>query len=248
MAKERNTTSHYRFNVDQGRVKRLLIPTGCSLIDRFLEGGLSSGKITLLYGEAETGKTTLAIQCSVNTARMGYKTIFVDSDGAFTPERLAQIARRDLNEISEEIILFRPLSFEEQGSVIDHLREYLTERFGLIVVDSVTSLYRRELKGDEGVFPLNRELNRQVATLRELSKEAGIPILLTSQVRSVPTPEGGDVAPVATRVLTFWSDYVIHLKRTMRRGIISAALEKPKGRIVECRLIIVEDGIRDYER
>ncbi|MFB0567888.1 MAG: ATPase domain-containing protein, partial [Candidatus Bathyarchaeia archaeon] len=61
------------------------IPTGCHALDRMLEGGLTRGDVTLVYGEAETGKTSLAIQCAVNTARIGYKAIFVDSDGTFSP-------------------------------------------------------------------------------------------------------------------------------------------------------------------
>jgi len=227
---------------------RLKIPTGCVVLDGLLEGGLSPRNITLIYGEAETGKTTLAIQCAVNAARLGCKTIFVDSDNAFSPERLSQIALGDLEEVSASIILVRPLSFTDQGAVIDQLEKYLTEKFGLVVVDTITSLYRSELGNTKETFALNRELNRQVATLAQVSKAYEISVLLTSQVRSVLSAETVEVTPVATRVLKFWSNFVISLKPTLQKNVILARVEKPARRGSRCHLIIGEDGIHDYTR
>jgi len=227
---------------------RARIPTGCNLLDRFLEGGLPPESITLVYGEAETGKTTFAMQCAVNTARSDCKTIFIDSDNTFAPERLSQIASLDLEDVSASIILIRPDSFGEQGTVIDSLEKYITEKFGLVAVDTVTSLYRSELGTAEESFALNRELNRQVATLAQISKARGISILLTSQVRSVPAAEITEVTPLATRVLDFWADYVIGLKRTLETNVILATLEKPLRRGSRFRLLLGEEGIHDYVR
>ncbi len=44
------------------------IQTGCECLDNYLGGGISPGNITLIYGEPETGKTTLAMQCAMNCA------------------------------------------------------------------------------------------------------------------------------------------------------------------------------------
>lgn len=224
------------------------ISTGCSGLDRILDGGLPLRKVTLIYGAAETGKTTLAIQCAANTARVGYKTIFMDSDNSFAPERLSQIALDDFDEVSASVILVRPSSFMEQGGVIDHLEEYLTPKFGLVVVDTITSLYRAELGTSQKTFTLNRELNRQVASLAEIAKSHQLTALMTSQVRSVPVPEGTDVVPVATRVLRFWSDFVIGLGSAEERGVVVATVEKPIERSSSCRLIMEEDGLHDYDR
>jgi len=219
------------------------------MLDRFLDGGLPPGNVILVYGAAETGKTTLAIQCAVNTARLGYKTIFIDSDNSFSPERLSQIASNDLDEVSASIILIKPFSFTDQGSVVDHLEEYLTAKFGLIIVDTVTSLYRAELGTTEETFTLNRELNRQVAALAQIAKSHRLVVLLTSQVRSLFIPkESSAVVPVAARVLKFWSDIVIGLDLTMQRGVVTATVKKPKEQSFSCRLVIEEDGIHDYNR
>ena len=71
-----------------GRALKRAITTGCGALDLLLDGGLPLGEVVLIYGEAETGKTTLAMQCATNAVRMGLKTLYVDSDGTFSPARL----------------------------------------------------------------------------------------------------------------------------------------------------------------
>ncbi|MDH5623603.1 MAG: AAA family ATPase, partial [Candidatus Bathyarchaeota archaeon] len=162
-----------------------LVPTGCGSLDKLLGGGFPADGVSLVYGEAETAKTSLAVQCAVNCARMGYKSLFIDSDGTFSSKRLSQIAYYDYEKISPLIILMRPTTFQEQIRVIDNLDEYVTRKFGLMVVDTITSLYRVELEGPKETFALNRELNRQVALLTQIVKTHKVAALITSQVRSV---------------------------------------------------------------
>ena len=81
------------------------IQTGCISLDKLLGGGFPAKTISLLYGEAETGKTSLAIQCAVNCARTKIKSIFIDTDGTLSYERLSQIAEYDFKQISPFIII-----------------------------------------------------------------------------------------------------------------------------------------------
>ena len=231
-------------------LRRRIIPTGCGSLDELLEGGLPADGVSLVYGEAETGKTSLAIQCTVNCARMDYKTIFIDSDGMFTSKRLSQIAYYDYEEISPRIILMRPTSFQEQALVADHLEEYTTEKVGLIVVDTVTSLYRAELGGEQKEsFALNRELNRQLACLAQIAKTRKIATLVTSQVRSILAQESVSMEPVATRVLKFWSDVVLNLKHSGQTRVVRAVLEKhpERKRLGSCYFRIERTGISDFK-
>lgn len=226
------------------------IPTGCDSLDEILGGGLPTGGVSLVYGEAETGKSALAVQCAVNCARMGYKSLFIDSDGTFSPKRLSQIAYYDYEKISPLMILMKPSTFQEQVTAIDHLEEYITKKFGLIVVDTITSLYRVELGGPKETFALNRELNRQVAFLAQIAKTHKVAALITSQVRSVFLEEQVGVEPVATRVLKFWSDIVLNLKPTGQTRVIKVLLEKhpERKRSVSCYVKIEGTGIRGYRR
>jgi DNA repair protein RadB len=225
------------------------IPTDCEAIDKTLEGGIPLQSVSVVYGEAETGKTTLAIQCAVNCARQGYKTLFVDCDRAFSARRLSQIAIGGFKDIAERIILMKPDNFVEQARVIDQLTDYITKSFALVVVDTITSLYRAEIaERPEKTFELNRELNRQMACLAQLARTQEIAVLMTSQVRSVFNVTYVGIEPVATRVLKFWADTIIAMKPTEKPQVIKAILEKSskKAPPLTCHLKIEETGIHEY--
>ena len=225
------------------------IPTGCKTIDRVLEGGLSSNNISLVYGEEETGKTTFALQCAANCARQGFKVLFIDCDSTFYAKRLSQIASEEFEKIAEQIILTRPTDFSEQTMIIDHLSDYVTKTFGLVVVDTITSLYRAKVSESPGkAFELNRELNRQLASLAQFVKIQKIAILMNSQVRTAFKEETVSIEPVAERVLKFWADAIICLKPTENQQIIKAIIEKSpaKAQPAMCHLRIEESGLREY--
>jgi len=203
-----------------------IIPTGCISLDKLLGGGLPAKTVSLIYGEAETGKTSLAVQCAVNCARRGIKTLFIDTDGTFSYERLSQIAEYDYQKISPLIIIGRPTTFQEQSKAIDSLEKVITDKFGLIVVDTVTSLYRVELDEPEETYAANRELNRQLAVLTQIAKTCEVAVLIVSQVRGVVSGKSIEMCPVATRVLNYWSEVVLDMKQTGQTRLIKVVREK----------------------
>jgi RecA/RadA recombinase len=223
------------------------ISTGIDYIDTHLGGGIPSEAITLIYGEPETGKSTLAIQCAFNCAMQGLKTLYVDCDNTFSPIRLAQIADEKFDDIAEKILLIKPLDFKEQTAVMDRIADYVTHNFGLIVIDTMNSLYGAkfaEAHSKAKAFNVNRELNRQLAFLAQTTKIQKIPIIINSQVRSVFSDPSGSVKPVANRVLTFWADNIISLKPTETK-IIKATIEKNNAKVsnLTCYIQIGERGI-----
>lgn len=224
-------------------------PTGCEKIDKTLGGGIHNQEVSLVYGEAETGKTTLAIQCAVNCARRNYKTLFVDCDGTFSARRFSQMVPRDFGDTGELIMLMTPKNFTEQGRIIDRLTDYINDSFGLLVIDTVTSLYRSEVSADsKKTFELNRELNRQIARLAQTAKTHKIAVLTTGQVRSAFEKATDSIEPVATRVLKFWADTIIAMKPTGKRSVIKAILEKTREKRgpLTFYLKIEETGIHEY--
>jgi RecA/RadA recombinase len=224
------------------------ILTGCSCIDSHLNGGISPESVTLVYGEPETGKSTLAMQCAVNCAMQGYKTLFVDCDNTFSAKRLSQLASGKFEEIADLIILIRPADFKEQTAVVERISEYTAKNFGLVVIDTFNSLYRAKVAESSGkAFGLNRELNRQLAILAQTAKTKKTPVIVTSQVHSVLDEPFHTVAPVATRVLKFWADTIIAMKPTENPQTIKAVLEETRQNPQEthCYLLIDETGIHD---
>lgn len=225
------------------------ISTGCKGLDNALEGGLTVGGISLIYGEAETAKTTLAMQCAVNCARKGYKVLFVDCDGTFSARRLSQIASEDFEKIAELIILAKPKDFKEQTAIVDQLPNYVAKGFGLVVFDTITYLYRLAVsEKPEKTFELNRELNRQMAWLAQVAKTRRIAVLVVSQVRSVFEDAYVSVEPVATRVLRFWADIIIAMKPTENTDIVKAMVEKKTeaSQPASFSLKIDKNGLSEY--
>ncbi|MGD0069994.1 MAG: AAA family ATPase [Candidatus Bathyarchaeia archaeon] len=224
------------------------IETGCRCIDINIGGGISPESVALIYGEPETGKTTLAIQCAVSCALQNYKTLFVDCDNTFSAKRLSQVSADRFDEVAEHIILIKPKDFREQTAVIERIQDYTTKNFGLIIIDTFTSLYGAKVADLSGkAFGVNRELNRQLAILAQTAKIRKIPVIITSQVRSVFDELNVSVAPVATRVLKFWADTIIAVKPTDYPQTIKAVLEKTREnkQEVTCYVQIGETGIRD---
>jgi DNA repair protein RadB len=223
------------------------ISTGCGCLDDNIAGGISQESVTLVYGEAETGKSTLAMQCAVDCALQNQKALYVDCDGTFSAKRLSQLASSKFDAVAELIILVKPKDFREQTAFIDRLEQYLVGNVGFVVFDTITSLYRVKVAEMEGkAFGLNRELNRQLALIAQAVKIKKVPVLMTSQVRSV-LDETASVEPVGTRVLKFWADTIIAMKPMENPQTIKAIIEKPKAELeVTCQLRIDLSGIHDY--
>lgn len=205
--------------------------------------------VSLIYGEAETGKSAFAMQCAVNCALQGSKTLFIDCDGTFSAKRLNQISRGKFDEIAELIVLLKPSSFREQTIVVDQLPNFIVKNVGLVVFDTITSLYRADVsESPEKAFSLNRELNRQVASLAQIAKTQKVAVVLVSQVHTVFKEEYVSIEPVATRVLKFWAETILNMKPTESPTIIKAILEKiaTGSHPVTCHLKIGESGISEY--
>ena len=222
------------------------LSSGSPAIDRLLGGGFPLHQISLLYGEAATGKTILSMQCVLEAARKEYKVFYLDSDQSFSVNRMERLAGG--RELAERIVLFRPEDFDEQGRIVENIENLLTKTPTLLVVDSITGLYRGGQVKPEGYFGRDRELNRQLAQLDALASRFAAWILLTGQVHSSPT--GGEwlVEPVATRTLRHWSDLILRLTQTPRPNVRDCFLEKKNGLDVSgnhCPFKITDEGIEE---
>src|SRR5437773_6187950 len=128
------------------------------------------------------------MQCVLEAARKEYKVFYLDSDQSFSVNRMERLAGG--RELAERIVLFRPEDFDEQGRIVENIENLLTKTPILLVVDSITGLYRGGQVKPEGYFGRDRELNRQLAQLDALASRFAAWILLTGQVHSSPT--GGE--------------------------------------------------------
>lgn len=188
------------------------IPTGSKILDKMLEGGYEKDVITTIYGPAGSGKTVLAMLCSISMARTGKKIIYIDTENSFSIERLKQIAL-DYKKILDNIVFLKPVSFEEQKKSFEKLKDLVNDKIGLIIVDTIAMLYRLELGQNDEVYEVNRTLGKQISYLSEIARKKNIPVLITNQVYS-NFEEKGKVNIVGGDILKYGSKCLIELQIT----------------------------------
>ena len=161
------------------------IPTGSKILDLMLNGGYEKDIITTIYGPAGAGKTTLGILCGINIAKSEKGVLYVDTEGGFSVERVKQICSHihlDHKKLLEKFIFLKPTTFEEQRKSFEKLNNLISDKIGIVLIDSIAMLYRLELGKNEDVYKVNRELGRQIGSLTEIARKKDIPVLVTNQV------------------------------------------------------------------
>ena len=69
------------------------ISTGSEYLNKFLNSGYEKGRISVIFGPAATGKTTLCMLAALATAKSGKKILFIDTENGFSVERLKQMSK-----------------------------------------------------------------------------------------------------------------------------------------------------------
>lgn len=234
----------------RGAVLSEILSTGCPRLDELLKGGLRTGELSLVYGEPGTGKTSLAIQISTEAARRGFRVLYVDGDRSFTHQRFSQIAGADWQMLGQYLLLFVPETFTEQASLIGNLENYLTSKTRLVILDTVTSLYRVAFSPTQKSFLLNRELNRQLACLSEIAIRYDLAVLAASQVHTGFSERVTRVEPVARRTLYHWAKTILVMKSSGRSRIKYVHLERHNAfetKVTSCILTITDKGLEGFE-
>lgn len=217
------------------------VSSGVGFVDDLLEGGFEADAITTIYGPAGAGKTNLALLASVSVAKHGKKVIFVDTEGGFSVSRLKQVLP-DYKKLLDRFVFLRPVNFEEQNKAVELLKNLVNNKIGLIVVDTMTMLYRlqRSFKEDDN---FNRDLSLQMLSLNEIARKHNIPVLLTSQVYS--SFDNGRVKIVGGDILLYTSKCLLELEPVVggRRRLV---LRKHRSIAGEKEAIfeIVQNGVK----
>ena len=185
------------------------VPLNINFIDKILGGGIETDAITTIYGPPGIGKTNFCI-LAMKAVDHNRKILFIDTEGSFSVERLKQVAP-EYEELLSRTIFLTPTNYSEQREAFEYLKNNIDITFGLIIVDSIASLYRIELTYQDSQ-QVTRELNLQMAQLTEIARKKHIPVILTNQVysdfedREKTRTVGGDI-------VKYWSRTLLELQR-----------------------------------
>ena len=211
------------------------LPSGCQSLDLLLSGGFESGIITQLYGEAGTGKSNIVMQLAVQAVARGLRVIFIDTEG-FSAERFKQIAGPGAEEMAAKIMIFEPMSLEQQAIAIREASKIAGRDLGLVILDSATSLYRVLLEAEDN-RSVRRTLTVQLSELQEIARRHRIPVVITNQVYM--DIENNSLRPIGGTGLEHICKAIIFLEKK-GEGLRSARIMKhrssPEGITADFRL------------
>ncbi|CAM1311318.1 RAD51B (predicted) [Pycnogonum litorale] len=177
------------------------ISTNLPLLDNILCGGLPNGTLSELVGPPGCGKTQFCLMLSVLSCTLGSvaskinsNVIYIDTEFAFSAQRLIEIAKcrfpkiftchQQCLNLLANIFVKQPKTSGGLNEIFQNLEtEIITKKIGLVVIDSIASLVRKEYGVADNIDRTNL-LSTQALLLKQLAKDFNIPILLTNQITS----------------------------------------------------------------
>lgn len=189
-------------------------------------------ELTMIYGEAASGKTTMAKLAAIEQAKNNKKVVYIDTEKGFSIERFKQLAGKDYQKILDNLIIFRPDNLREQKKIMKDIMQLVeTGKIGLVIVDTIGSIYRAELKLDEKYA--NRTIAENIKVFRWMAGK-GVPVIITNQVYS---DFSNNIRNVGGNMIKDACDCVIQLIKSPRTFKIGTQLSK------EFKFEIKDDGV-----
>ena len=190
---------------DMSITEELRFPTGMGELDRVLGGGAVKGSLVLVGGAPGIGKSTLMLQICSQLCKAN-KVLYVS--GEESPHQLKMRAQR-LNVESDKLFVLSETCF---GDVLESVRE---EQPGVLIIDSIQTLYNEELDSPAGSVAQVKDCTM---SLMQLAKGQGITVFVIGHVNK----EGSIAGP---KVLEHMVDCVLYFEgdRHMTYRILRAA-------------------------
>lgn len=199
-------------------------------LDLLFGGGLVVGSVILIGGEPGIGKSTFLTQIAANYAENHGKVLYATGE-----ESLKQVRLR-AERIRSEATDFYLLAENDLGAINENIQKI---RPGLLIVDSIQTLYDAELDSIPGSVGQIRECT---AKLLELAKKQHITVMIAGHV----TKEGVIAGP---RLLEHMVDVVMYFEGQRHQGFrILRAVKNRFGSTNEVALLdMTERGLVPFD-
>lgn len=205
-----------------------VIPTGSMALDIALGvGGVPRGRVTEIFGNEGSGKTTISLSILAEAQKLGGVAAFIDAEHALDPAWAAKIGV-DV----ESLYISQPDTGEQALEIVDVLVR--SGAVDIIVVDSVAALApRAELEGDMGDAHVGLQARLMSQAMRKLSgviNKTKTCLIFTNQIREkIGIMFGNPETTPGGRALKFYS---------------SVRMETRKGASIKDGQVVVGDQVR----
>ncbi len=188
------------------------IPTGAVALDIALGiGGVPRGRITEIYGQESSGKTTLAQHIIAEAQKLGGVTAFIDAEHAFDP-----IYARACGVNTEDLLVSQPDTGEQALEICETLVR--SGAVDVVVVDSVAALVpRAEIEGDMGDSHPGLQARLMSQALRKLSgavSKSNTALIFLNQIRmKIGVMFGNPETTTGGNALKFYASVRMDIRR-----------------------------------
>ncbi len=213
-------------------VKIDVIPSGSISLDAALGiGGFPRGRISEIYGQESSGKTTLALHVIAEAQKLGGKAAFIDAEHALDPNYA-----RALGVNVEDLLISQP----DYGEQALEIAEILVRSgaIDVIVVDSVAALVpKAELEGEMGDAHMGLMARLMSQALRKLAgivNKSNTALIFINQVREkIGVMFGNPETTPGGRALKFYSSIRVEVRRqsSIKQG------DKTVGNLVRIKVV-----------
>ncbi|MBS3815159.1 MAG: DNA repair and recombination protein RadA [Hadesarchaea archaeon] len=232
------------------------ISTSSEHLDNLFGGGIETQAVTEIFGEFGSGKTQLAHQLSVNVqlseeeGGLNGKVIYMDTENTFRPRRILDMAEAlnlDSESILQNIYIAKIRNTDQQLLMAEKAQEIVEEEeVRLLIVDTLTSLFRAEFVGRESLAERQQKLGRHLLTLHRIADLSNVAVLVTNQVQANPDMFLGDsTQPIGGHVLGHSATNRIYLRKSKGARRIARVVDSPELPEGEAVFVITSEGIRD---
>ncbi|MHB1190273.1 MAG: recombinase RecA, partial [Armatimonadota bacterium] len=205
-----------------GEASRLavnVISTGSLALDIALGvGGIPRGRITEIYGQESSGKTTLGYHVVAEAQKAGGVAAFIDAEHAVDP-----IYAGNLGVDVDSMLISQPDTGEEALEIMDALIR--SGAVDVIVLDSVAALVpKSEIEGEMGDSHVGLQARLMSQAMRKiggsLSKSNTAAIFINQIREKIGIMFGNPETTPGGRALKFWSSVRMEVRRveTLKQG------------------------------
>ncbi len=217
----------------QERLQVEAISTGSLVLDLALGvGGFPRGRISEIFGQESSGKTTLALTAIANAQKNGGIAAFIDAEHALDPEYA-----KKLGVDIDNLYISQPDSGEQALAIVEMLAK--SNAVDIIVIDSVAALVpQAEIEGQIGDQFIGLQARLMSQALRKLTTIVGkskTAVIFINQVREkVGVMFGNPETTPGGRALKFYASVRIELRKidNIKKGEVNVGA-RVKAKVVK---------------
>ena len=189
-----------------------VIPTGAMSLDMALGvGGVPRGRITEIYGQESSGKTTLAYHIVAEAQKLGGVAAFVDAEHSVDAAYAARLGV-DI----DSLLVSQPDTGEEALEIVDALVR--SGAVDIVVLDSVAALVpKAEIEGDMGDSHMGLQARLMSQALRKIGgslNKSNTAAIFINQIREkIGVMFGNPETTPGGRALKFWASVRLEVRR-----------------------------------